>query len=513
MKHCSPFKLRNPSPPPNESSDDEEKEEKANNEKSDRKVGGPDAIGDTIYSKSWLLSVLSRVVEQAQVNSTNKEVVKTDLVLDKELEDDMCKIWDMSMDEVVAAFLQKVNGISVLHGVIERSLSWRLIEICVGILGNMTCFLPCCLALNNDEAFIDFLLQLLGESDPPTLLETSRLILTCLSHNEASSSWLAKMKTLDSVFDNVCFILKSSTNADLLLKVGKVLDSAFDQDEELMVKWATKNSQDEKSINNPPSTLTLALFEAILQLRTESPEALEVYLHVLQLLTTTDEGSSALVRPSSKEYQVWHLLLDILTDLCHPADPVAALLEQRVSLACILSVLSTMLSSPGGHLNNVANSHKLLRDILTVFQYLASVKSSGKPNVDWGALPLTRERCKRSTWSTERDGSGNGRRGGKRESEIRDLQLFGDDPHVAIIRESAKDILATVCLHCSATMLRDAITRKTISTAQLKNAVLELFPSHSESVHHLLSELRKACPAEAELLLLESHGLAHEDSQ
>uniref|UniRef100_UPI00358E48F5 protein SAAL1 isoform X2 n=1 Tax=Myxine glutinosa TaxID=7769 RepID=UPI00358E48F5 len=468
MKHCSPFKLRNPSPPPNESSDDEEKEEKANNEKSDRKVGGPDAIGDTIYSKSWLLSVLSRVVEQAQVNSTNKEVVKTDLVLDKELEDDMCKIWDMSMDEVVAAFLQKVNGISVLHGVIERSLSWRLIEICVGILGNMTCFLPCCLALNNDEAFIDFLLQLLGESDPPTLLETSRLILTCLSHNEASSSWLAKMKTLDSVFDNVCFILKSSTNADLLLKVGKVLDSAFDQDEELMVKWATKNSQDEKSINNPPSTLTLALFEAILQLRTESPEALEVYLHVLQLLTTTDEGSSALVRPSSKEYQVWHLLLDILTDLCHPADPVAALLEQRVSLACILSVLSTMLSSPGGHLNNVAN---------------------------------------------KRDGSGNGRRGGKRESEIRDLQLFGDDPHVAIIRESAKDILATVCLHCSATMLRDAITRKTISTAQLKNAVLELFPSHSESVHHLLSELRKACPAEAELLLLESHGLAHEDSQ
>uniref|UniRef100_A0A8C4WVK1 Serum amyloid A-like 1 n=1 Tax=Eptatretus burgeri TaxID=7764 RepID=A0A8C4WVK1_EPTBU len=501
MKRCSPFKLRNPSPPPNESSDDdddddddeEKKEEKEDNEKCDRKVGDPDAIGDTIYSKSWLLSVLSRVVEQAQVNSTNKDVVKTDLPLDKELEDDMCKIWDMSMDEVVAAFLQKVNGIDVLHGVIERSWCRRLTEICVGILGNMTCFLPCCLALNNDEVFM--------------------LILTCLSHNEASSSWLAKMKTLDSVFDNICFILKSSTNADLLLKVGKVLDSAFDQDEELMVKWVTKNSQDEKSIDNPPSTLALALLEAILQLRTESPEILEVYLHVLQLLTTTDEGSSALLRTSGKECQVWHLLLDILTDLCHPADPVAALLEQRVSLACILSVLSTMLSSPGGHLIDVANSHELLRDILTIFQYLAFVKWSGKPNVDWGTLPLTRERYKRSTWSTERDGSDNGMRGGKRESELHDLQLIGDDPHVAIIQESAKDILATVCLHCSSAMLRDAITRKIISTAQLQNAVLELFPSHSESVHHLLSELRKSCPAEAELLLPKSQSLAHEDSE
>ena len=49
----------------------------------------------------------------------------------------------------------------------------------------------------------------------------------------------------------------------------------------------------------------------------------------------------------------------------------------------------------------------------------------------------------------ERDGSDNGLRGGKRESELHDLQLIGDDPHVAIIQESAKDILATVCLHCS----------------------------------------------------------------
>nr|XP_032659413.1 protein SAAL1-like [Chelonoidis abingdonii] len=61
-----------------------------------------DSIGNTVYSKHWLFSILTKLIEvissEKSDSNSNHEEVQTEL--DEEMENDICKMWDMSMDEV-----------------------------------------------------------------------------------------------------------------------------------------------------------------------------------------------------------------------------------------------------------------------------------------------------------------------------------------------------------------------------------------------------------------------------
>lgn len=100
------------------------------------------------------------------------------------------------------------------------------------------------------------LLLLLGDSDPPTLLETCRwllyflyvletegevfifyggvfrLLLTCVSQDDVCSLWLQRLRQQTSVCSNLCFIMSSSTNStfdftDFLLSVCYILMKVY----------------------------------------------------------------------------------------------------------------------------------------------------------------------------------------------------------------------------------------------------------------------------------------------
>ncbi|CAF91947.1 unnamed protein product, partial [Tetraodon nigroviridis] len=133
--------------------------------------------------------------------------------LPDEDEEDLCKVWDMAMDRDVAGLLQEFKATDILVGVISRSRCPRLTEICVGILGNIACFPDTCATLSQNENLGAVLLLLLGDADPPTLLETSRLLLTCLSQKDVCSLWLQRIRQQTSVRSNLCFIMNSSTNS------------------------------------------------------------------------------------------------------------------------------------------------------------------------------------------------------------------------------------------------------------------------------------------------------------
>lgn len=96
------------------------------------------------------------------------------------------------------------------------------------------------------------LLLLLGDADPPTLLETSRwflhfffllvkmqigerqtctifhyvcrLLLTCLSHKDVCSLWIQRIRQQTSVCPNLCFIMSSSTNSMAPISFNKKLN-------------------------------------------------------------------------------------------------------------------------------------------------------------------------------------------------------------------------------------------------------------------------------------------------
>ncbi|KAF4798401.1 Protein SAAL1 [Turdus rufiventris] len=261
---------RNPSPP---CSDAEEEE--------------GDAVGNTVYSKHWLFSVLTRLIEviapaEPDPAGGSPEGARTEL--DEEMENDICKVWDMSMDEDVALFLQEFNAPDIFMGVFAKSKCPRLTEICVGILGNMACFQDICMSISKDEN--------LG------------LLLTCLSQPEVANVWVERIRENPSVYDCVCFIMSSSTNVDLLVKVGEVVDKLFDLDEELMLNWIKNGtcrsvgpSVDDSPEELPDFKIVPCILEAAKQVRSDNPEGLDVYMHILQLLTTVDEGIQAIDMP------------------------------------------------------------------------------------------------------------------------------------------------------------------------------------------------------------------------
>ncbi|EHB10908.1 Protein SAAL1 [Heterocephalus glaber] len=333
---------RNPSPP-TPSREDE-----------DTEVAGGDCIGSTVYSKHWLFGVLSGLIqivtpENTKSNSDDEEQV---MELDEEMENEICKVWDMSMDQDVALFLQEFNAPDIFMGVLAKSKCPRLREICVGILGNMACFQEICVSLSNDKNLGQVLLHCLYDSDPPTLLETSRLLLTCLSQTEVASVWVERTREYPAIYDSICFIMSSSTNVDLLVKVGEVVDKLFDLDEKLMLEWIRNGAAPpldqpkEDSEEQPVFKIVPCVLEAAKQVRSENPEGLDVYMHILQLLTTVDDGIQAIVQCPDTWKDTWNLLFDLVChEFCQSDDPPIILQEQKTVLASVFSVLSAMYAS------------------------------------------------------------------------------------------------------------------------------------------------------------------------
>ncbi|MBZ3883175.1 Protein SAAL1 [Sciurus carolinensis] len=334
---------RNPSPPP-PSRDEEEDDEGA----------GGDCIGSTVYSKHWLFGVLSGLIQivRPQNTKSSSDDEEQQMELDEEMENEICRVWDMSMDEDVALFLQEFNAPDIFMGVLARSKCPRLREICVGILGNMACFQEICVSISSDKNLGQVLLHCLYDSDPPTLLETSRLLLTCLSQTEVASVWVERIREHPAIYDSICFIMSSSTNVDLLVKVGEVVDKLFDLDEKLMLEWIRNGTAhpldqpQEDSEEQPVFKIVPCVLEAAKQVRSENPEGLDVYMHILQLLTTVDDGIQAIVQCPDTGKDTWTLLFDLVChEFCQSDDPPIILQEQKTMLASVFSVLSAIYAS------------------------------------------------------------------------------------------------------------------------------------------------------------------------
>ncbi|XP_076970279.1 protein SAAL1 [Tamandua tetradactyla] len=330
---------RNPSPPPLLSVEDEEKGAEG------------DCIGRTVYSKHWLFGVLSGLIQLVSPENTKSgsDDEGQQMELDEEMENEVCRLWDMSMDEDVALFLQEFNAPDIFMGVLAKSKCPRLREICVGILGNMACFQEICVSISSDKNLGQVLLHCLYDSDPPTLLEISRLLLTCLSQTEVASVWVERIREHPPIYDSICFIMSSSTNVDLLVKVGEVVDKLFDLDEKLMLEWIANGAaqpldqSQEDSEERPVFRIVPCVLEAAKQIRSENLEGLDVYMHILQLLTTVDEGIQAIVQCPDAGKDTWNLLFDLVChEFCQSNDPPIILQEQKIVLASVFSVLSAI---------------------------------------------------------------------------------------------------------------------------------------------------------------------------
>lgn len=439
----SPVMDRNPSPPPDTADGEED--------------GDLDAIGDTVYSKHWLFSTLTRLIhmvtEHLEVDSEGQ------MQLPDDDEENLCRVWDMAMDKDVAGFLQEFKATDILLGVIAKSRCPRLTEICVGILGNIACFPDTCLTLSQNEDLGAVLLLLLGDADPPTLLETSRLLLTCVSQKDVCSLWLQRIRQQTSVRSNLCFIMCSSTNTDLLEKVGELVDKLFDLDEELMKSWITALPSEEGGDGESCLDVASCLLEAAKQLRSESPNGLEVYIHSLQLLTTIDEGIQTFAAPDGPGKAVWDFVCDVVCqDLCQPNDLPVVLQDQKSILVQAFAVLQALYRCQDQWCSRSETSLHLIGTILRVLQYQSEGKDDGTSKEDT------------------------------------------DDEQLQTLAEITTEFLADICIQIPKDTVADLVKKGYLTEKTSLTAASSLVSNFNTSFQHLQSMLSETDPQLADMV-------------
>lgn len=166
------------------------------NSTENKKLKG-DAIGETMYSERYVLKTLLQLM---------------DCEWSEELENDLCSVWDMTTDKDVVDFLLENNFIDLSIGVIKDTKELRLIEIMVGIVGNM-CVYPEASAKVISLQEIDVFLSLITITDTPILIQLMRLYKALLFCENVDSHLIIT----DNTVDQITFILRSSQNSELLL--------------------------------------------------------------------------------------------------------------------------------------------------------------------------------------------------------------------------------------------------------------------------------------------------------
>ncbi|XP_066107165.1 protein SAAL1 isoform X2 [Saccopteryx bilineata] len=431
-----------PPPPPRDGDEDEEQ------------VAGGDCIGSTVYSKHWLFGVLSGLIQivspENTKSSSGDEEQQTEL--DEEMENEICRVWDMSMDEDVALFLQEFNAPDIFMGVLAKSKCPRLREICVGILGNMACFQEICVSISGNKNLGQVLLHCLYDSDPPTLLETSRLLLTCLSQTEVASVWVERIQEHPAIYDSICFIMSSSTNVDLLVKVGEVVDKLFDLDEKLMLEWIRNGAvqpldqPQEDSEEQRVFRIVPCVLEAAKQVRSLPQWMMEFK----QLCPDTGKDT-------------WNLLFDLVChEFCQADDPPIILQEQKTVLASVFSVLSAIYAS------QVEQEYLKIEKDLPLIDSLIRVLQN-------------MEHCQKKPENSAESNT----------DETKNSDLTQDDFHLKILKDISCEFLSNIFQVLTKETVAKGLKEGQLSKQKCSCAFQNLLPFYSPVVEDFLKILYK----------------------
>ncbi|XP_071956705.1 protein saal1-like [Antedon mediterranea] len=318
----------------------------------DQDVLRADIIGSTVFSKQWVLSCLVNLLkgvekEPSKSNEKDNDDNPNGIEMDKELEEELCKLWDMSANEEVVSFLHEWKSAEMLISVVAKTNSPRTTEICIGILANMACTEKMRKVFTEDDQLRGLLIALLEGRDPPTLVELSRLLHACIADQTTCKPWLTDIKKNSTSLDALTFILLSSTNSDLVFNVSCLLDVLLDSDQDILVSLSNSN-------------FVQAVVEASKEVKNKKEECYDMLLHCLQVLSTEQEGVKVLVECCS---QVFPILYEYLETICE--DDVVTIVGRERALSSVVSILQVLLvNSDMGDDEQVSTLFRFLLSIL-----------------------------------------------------------------------------------------------------------------------------------------------------
>ncbi|XP_050310179.1 uncharacterized protein LOC126746117 [Anthonomus grandis grandis] len=167
-------------------------------EETKKKLKG-DTIGDTLYSESFVLKTLMTLTS-------------TKLELTEDLEQDLCFLWDMTVEKDVCEYLFDVKYPSIVCEVLPACEEARLIEILIGTLAN-TLLADCDKSISESE--VETVLKEFETSDSAVLVQLMRF-LEALAHGAPHL-----VNLLDE--NRFIFILNYSENEELITQTIRTL--------------------------------------------------------------------------------------------------------------------------------------------------------------------------------------------------------------------------------------------------------------------------------------------------
>lgn len=168
-----------------------------------------DVIGDTAYSERFVLKILLKLANL----DTLKEEIK-----EKAFEDDVCILWDMTAERDVVLFLQKHDVLKLFNFALPVIEIPRIIEIIVGIIGNMCCQKEVVNVLMKMDNLLNILIDYINTDDSLVLVQLLRLVSACLFlASEEEVDTLMKLFANIEYSSALYFILKNSSHQVLLV--------------------------------------------------------------------------------------------------------------------------------------------------------------------------------------------------------------------------------------------------------------------------------------------------------
>ncbi|KAF7282235.1 hypothetical protein GWI33_003034 [Rhynchophorus ferrugineus] len=152
-----------------------------------------DNIGDTLYSQSFVLKTLMQL---------------SDIKWSQDMEQDLCFLWDMTLDKDVCIYLFQLNYPSLACSVIIQHVEERLTEILVGILANLL-IADCEKNISDNE--LQIALNSLESSHPAILIQVMRVIESIAFYMPERIILIGK-----NMLDKMQYILKYSENYMLI---------------------------------------------------------------------------------------------------------------------------------------------------------------------------------------------------------------------------------------------------------------------------------------------------------
>ncbi|KAF5272185.1 hypothetical protein FQA39_LY01267 [Lamprigera yunnana] len=209
-----------------------------------------DAIGSTMYSETFVTKTLLQFKH---------------LQWSEKLEEDLCFLWDMTLEKEVCDYLLKLSYSSIVCDVIHRFDENRLIEIVIGILANICCTVDTA-GITDEQA--QTILTMLDVDDSLILIQVTRFI-KALAYDREQLLFID-----DETVAKLNFILINSCHIELLLNT---LDAVS--------KMTSDNKLDSTLIRGELITSSVIAFQCICKIEQERLSLLEDELETNQQRT------------------------------------------------------------------------------------------------------------------------------------------------------------------------------------------------------------------------------------